>query len=51
MIRSKDLQDVLTLIDNEQRQNVSKDNIFDNPTRIYQVVKSLYQNYKRKNVL
>lgn len=25
--------------------------MFDNPTRIYLVIKSLYQSYKRKNVL
>ena len=51
MMRTKDLQDVLTLIDSEQRQSVTKENIFDNPTRIYLVIKSLYQNYKRRNVL
>ena len=51
MIRSKDLQELLALIDNEQRQSVTRENIFDNPTRIYLVIKSLYQNYKRKNVL
>lgn len=51
MIRSKEVQEVLQLIDNEPRQSVSKENIFDNPVRIYLVIKSLYQNYKRKNVL
>lgn len=51
MIRSKEVQDVLQAIDNEARQSVTKDNMFDNPTRIYLVIKSLYQNYKRKNVL
>lgn len=51
MIRSKEVQDVLQAIDNEAKQIVTKDNMFDNPTRIYLVIKSLYQNYKRKNVL
>lgn len=42
---------MLHLIDNEPRLVVTRDNVFDNPVRIYLVVKSLYQNYKRKNVL
>lgn len=39
------------LIDNEPKLSVTRENVFDNPVRIYLVIKSLYQNYKRKNVL
>ena len=42
---------MLHLIDNEPRLAVTRDNVFDNPVRIYLVIKTLYQNYKRKNVL
>lgn len=51
MIRSKEVQELLHLIDSEPRMPVTRDNLFDNPVRIYLVIKSLYQNYKRKNVL
>lgn len=49
MIRTDDLDDLLQAIDRQNPVEVTKQNLFDNPVRLYMTVKALYLNYKKNH--
>lgn len=50
-MRSDDVRDLLQVMAREQRREVKEDNIFDAPVRIYLMIKTMYQNYKKHHEL
>jgi len=51
MIKSREVQDLLRMIENEPKQAVRSDNLFDNPVRTYLIIKTMFQNFKKSHEL
>lgn len=39
------------MIENEPKQAVRSDNLFDNPVRTYLIIKTMFQNFKKSHEL
>lgn len=46
-MRSEDVRELLKAMNMEEPREVNKGNIFDNPVRLYLMIKTMYQNYKK----
>lgn len=50
-MRSREVQELVQQIDAQPWQSVRKDNLFDTPVRVYLVLKTMFQNFKKEHEL